>query len=1247
MGSPNFNSAQTSVQASTNKDVVIQNPDLIIFRNGQFAYSDNAEILKKMKLPEKPELQHVDPLTPRLTGFTSSGTIQTEPGSASLSFAIPTTETDSNKIKIVEDLDVTNEEMRWHLMDHIEVWTTPNKTNLPYFRTFVGVVTNITFTINAGVCTMALAARDMFYWLGRQKINTRWSVYDIMLRRADLSAKDAENTKAVMYNHRYMGYTFRDILEKTLFDVKSKDAGRLVGRTKEENVTDQDEMEINDIPALGVVSIGDQLALIQGKSVSPLFHFPASKEFSAAMEGKVRAKVGAVLDKVWPGVAIQPNQLSGEYTRDASAVRPALTADGVATGFISSALDVHEARAAQKKNMEWLDMWWTVQWKGFLKANYVPFYRHEDLLLMPFPFSGGVPLRFDGAYATRLEILKQMSDLTLYEVFQSPQGRVIVKPPTYNAPPVNMISAAEINSISRSENLENVLTGATTEGLWVEPTPDKDVPEIPAGQSDTPLVSASYQVLFPVNGGPDGLEGNGTAAFGEGKGNSCTVTISNFGSYVDIRADMEKQKSDLEDRQFSLELREAPFNPPVNITAEEDSYRCSRALLYKFYKQTLRPDVLSTKSVNDDDTGFMTAADRAELFGRAKLFNKNLWEYFRWIEVFLLKHASDFGLTEQQLLNTNAAVAGKIQDLIKAFPYSKTANDTIEVQENRRSAVTSYISSTEQTNSLFATVYLEKDTAQQLSVFTSRGATSDLEKYEKSRIDDIVAEAERLAAERLDDEKHSVSQAVTSVASPAGKVINKAANAIKETSQADEIYALRNRLEQDFRASRPHCAMPGLTLHICGKYKIGDLSKYMTHGKYNVMHHGMKDVKLTNSLIRSTLQAALFSKYWIYRNNAQVEQFTFSLQSYRPDIVPGFTILNTMDGCVYYVQAVSFNFVPGQEATTGLTCICRRRPVFVHESVQETTDPLEYVRTLTFWEKDSGPLSENPKYIASLDALKTGQYSFLGWEMYGPTDNDLGTAFESEDGTFLPPFGGIAAAPMVGTDMYGNKKMPKKAAPGVSGVTIYRLNSPEIGAALFDTASGPTMDITRPSDQVDAESNNLTAYKASETQPSDPGYKYFNWKVLPTHVNAATSGKLLNLEKFIKKYDGNIVFISDIKFKNGGCPQSVKMADGKPVFEIDSATVYSAASVEAYLKRAGFYAKNASLDSTGTLSLGARLGVEAAAKYRSVPSVITRTDTTQYTAAYNKRMDLINSLVGQHRLAVADLKSRGVKCTEI
>ena len=109
----------------------------------------------------------------------------------------------------------------------------------------------------------------------------------------------------------------------------------------------------------------------------------------------------------------------------------------------------------------------------------------------------------------------------------------------------------------------------------------------------------------------------------------------------------------------------------------------------------------------------------------------------------------------------------------------------------------------------------------------------------------------------------------------------------------------------------------------------GKTTSDVSGGEYNLLEHGVKDIVINNPLVRRNDDAVAFSRFYLFKNNASAETTTITLSTIRPDIYPGFTIYNSIDSCVYYVQNVAYNIQVGGSVTTTLTLTARRRPVWI------------------------------------------------------------------------------------------------------------------------------------------------------------------------------------------------------------------------------------------------------------------------------------------------------------------------------
>jgi len=1092
---PNFNqTTATSTPADTG--IIVQAPQIFILKNSINVYSGGVtdKSILSQKTAASLERAKLDKQTYDLTNIQIAGGTNTAPNQAVLKFAVPTTEQDTEKVTFISELNFKTAALRWSLMDHIEIWITQNVGSLPYIRSFVGMVVAISFEIKDNIYTFTLECQDMFYWLDRARIRTQWSEFDVALQQPGLYYDKTEAQKILAYKNRFSGLTFRHIIEKVLFNVPAKDTV-----TKDSKFDDTaqfgaggknfDEIENDDIMSIPTLFAGDYMSILSTLPGSvPTQKINYDDNYRLHITTLVADNVENSGSSVTDGQSKSPKDIIRLASRDL--MTQDLNANAISGGQFPSPFDYIDLRAAQRKNATVLNMFWELQYKKFLKQNYIAMYRKEDMALQPFPYdtTGQIPLIWEGNYTTRLEVLNQLSQLSMYEVYQSPQGFIFVKPPMYNAPPINRIYAAEIGDITRKEDLRNVLTAATTQGVWAaKGSKDAGIPEQLIPQQDFPFCAGTYQILFPK--GYQEIQSKGTEDF-TGK-NSFKISVLNYADYTNILAELNKVRDRFEASKYTLSLEENIGDKAQSFDVTTSGDFVTKIMLYKFYQKAIDPSTLSVKLLH---AGSYTADGDASSAERY-----TLKEYFEQIKNFLYGHAADFGTTQGALATINTTIYTSIRQILSSrpLPTSSAGGDQLSVEVARRQAITAY---------LFDGLWSDIAGASTPTAATNVGIVGGISISTTNVVVDASGAASTL-------------------------------NAHSAVAGSFDAWGIQQRV----RASKdPICELPTLILSLSGKYVLKSLGKSsISTGEYNMMQHGYKDAKLNNTLIRSNRQAAVFSKYYLYKNNAMAEVFNINLRTLRPDIVPGFPILNTMDFCVYYVMAVTLQATPGGATATNLQCIARRRPVFCNTNKvnRNFSNPDITLATLSTVSLDT-PLSELPDYTADLQALNNSAYEFIGWEMYGPSDNDLGETFSAPSGAFLPPFGGYVSGHNVNTTPSGDKKSNTKS---VRNITFYKIQDAKSPAATLEKTATQIGSALSYKLEVFQNSSNASSTTGNGEQLIGPagvaapgiadnrskGFATFGWWA----VRASNIGGMLftPLSSITARYGSDLVIVKDMQ----------------------------------------------------------------------------------------------------------------------
>jgi hypothetical protein len=997
-----------------NTDLLVQSPDVIIFRNNTEVYngqnSTDADV-------GQIKLQHNAQASFALTKLEVNSNIQTAPNSCSLAFAIDTSVfinapspellQEAGQTQNLNILGITCTAMEWGLMDHIEIFISPNKNDQNYRRYFIGIVTQTTFTINEHTITFNIQAQDLFYWLDNARVATRWSLYDLALRSPEALANDSDiAARLAVFNNQYNGYTLRNIIEKMLYTT--------------------DESMINALPE---GTAGDYMTILASIGSDPntsrkLFNTRSMKleqEIVAARVDK-SGSTSQVLRDVNPQLEAKIRSKDIPKSHDLS-----VTPDEAIAGKLTDFFSVVDAQISQRLNMKNLAQYWEHQFLSIIAENYIPLFRTDDLAALPLVQTDTTqqPLLFEGAYDTRLGLLKQMAELSLYEIYQAPQGYIFVKPPMYNAPPIRTIRAIEIQNMSRIIDHSKILTSATTEGAFVGATgqgnTNTEVPEIQL--TNFPFLIGYYEILFPKNF--KGLTKNAADAT---QTVAYKYTISSYKEYENC-LDIIKQHKDryTPDTELYVNLlipgaiskAAKSASDATKLTTKLSVWdkagsgdNMTKALTYTYLFSNLEPNKLCNLSAIEPlkdskvNAAFSDAASYSmfnSYFDSWVIYSKNIGAH------------KILGISAETLNKVIYACANELRPKFKqvenSTPSTQTTSERIQIISSDRPEIR------------------KKDIVQS---------------FVDNKLWDIVSNILK-----------SPTATTYNVSSPEGDLYKRSMYGLSDTTARKyQIYTL-----------------PKLTVRLSGSVTLN--TRYLSTGEYNIMEHGYRDHKINNVLVKTGLAASAFSKYFLYINNANVETTTITLKTLRPDIIPGFPILNAMDMNVYYITNVSLSLTPGGDTTTVLTGIARRRPIWYNTDRVSVSDiegsAQEYLKLLSFADTDkildSYTISsdESPEQQAvgvrysdvtshDIRSANNSVMRFAGWELYGPPeyyppDDASGEAGTINDSwTFLPPFGAAVTADQRGTDPSGEKLGPayKGKKTELELMTFYKLKGNQL-----------------------------------------------------------------------------------------------------------------------------------------------------------------------------------------------------------
>jgi len=976
----------------TRDNVIIQAPDILIYKNNINVFKGGAPLeaadYEIMSLPFNQEVADF-----RLISLTINADTNPNPHTASLQFAIPTAQNDT-KVTYVTELDLPNEMDKWYLMDRVEIWISPNKGVLPYIRSFVGCVTSLSYEIREYQFIFTVQLKDMMFWLDQARVQTNWSMFDLALRRPQYITDPKDTSKWMIYSNRFAGLNFRHLIEKVLFNRKVKDLpySAIAGSKVEGNPKEYDLYENEEFNLLPVYSAGEMYAILAsvGINQSPVAELPYSSKFRNAVVNSIQNAPGGAIAKQLPQgsdstkLGINANVIAQKVKSVDS--NPPLQVNDIAFGFVENVAEAEELRAMQIRNQKAMSLYWEFAFFSYIRENYISLIREDDIALMPFPWesdSNSLVL-YEGKFSSRGQIIRQLSEQTLYEIYQSNQGFIFVKPPLYNAPPINNIQASEISDIVKQENIDPVLTSATTEGIIDWKTMDKEMPQVTIPKNEYPFVLGAYQILFPKNfklETPENFDFRDDAL-------AFRVPIDSVPAYTQIWIQLQNENDRFVKDSLVLKLKEEVKSNGQIVKLDplvgEKPQVLINVMLWKFYYKVLDPVQISAlNSGLNAQIFYLEFSTKGRTVGTVVALDL----FFAFIEEWLLAHMKDFGISDPvQIRKINYNIYTKIKQIldtnrVNTNKESGEISNQAVVEEERQNEIEKF-----NNNDLYQTI---------ISSFspTTSGSFSLMERF-------FISPGGYQSVDAYVEATFSY------------KKINLDPSYKQENAQW---------ISEEVRRVHPSNLEKPTVLILIGGILAAEsykLKSYST-GEYNIMQHGFRDVKLNNNLIRSNLGASVFSKYYLYKNNVQAKTYTFTLQTLRPNIVPGFPILNTIDGCVYYVQSIALSLTAGESTQTTVTCVARRRPLFgltdyvIEEGI--LGDANNYLEALSTWEQYSEETLDGlPIFTTSLEAASNPAYTFLGWEMYGPSDNDLGEIFTNASGIFLPPFGGYLTADLAG-----------------------------------------------------------------------------------------------------------------------------------------------------------------------------------------------------------------------------------------
>ena len=968
----------------------IQSPDVLIYRNSKRVYDGpvTLDLQNDMRKPGRYTL----------TNLSISCSVETSPNTCTLTFALPTDVMGHAKGAFFDPNSVNTS---WAVMDHIQVFVSthiPSQTELNqeinnfmplqdkgnYIMLFAGVVTDVTTTVELEKISMTVNALDYLYWLTITKLNIKWSGVEMYLRGQEI---DDEVAKYTLFNNKYIGQRLKTFIYQILFN--------------------REESQLTAIPEFDLFTVWYS-SLNKGQFLN--LHTLISKYKDSGTKKKYdmlaesMTKDTPSISENLPNNLIEKNSIEkdplaisiDQITRVDENKNPLLTQQDVFTTLLS-----------QKVNQRALGLYWDFQFQSFMRENFVSFFRGHDAEIVPILWdgsgSGDMFFSMEGTYTTRIEMLKEVLSLLLYEFYQTPQGLFILKPPLYNAPPSFSIDSVEIESISHKVDANSILTSVTTEGILAVGGAGKDRfdSEIQLN-TNFPFIQGSYTCLFPKTWKPSIKEGDV-----ESIGIEMTMSsIQDFDIYVeDIEKIIKNYKNAEEVAKNTLDSLNMTLakNPK-----EKGKIEILRAKLKKAEKDVENAKIFSKIKI----TAVYNIGDgkiRKELiYGYPSSPNRNLFKKLMIFNYFYRNYQLVLGMGNFSKEKFNEYMKNINKGLSLLSYKSETELKFLEsLHKKLQDEFSLFLFKNEKNNT---PILVEELTNKEAEVF---------ENFWNNLPENIpVAKKEKGKSKKNKEFEFIVSSpssisAVTpnenlQINTPIMSSINIQGPPISEKDEEKQAKQLRKEKEEQLKGQGVQ--MPIVKLVISGLYNATDKELKTSQGRWNVLEHGQRSIKLTNRLVRTQDQAIAYSKFYLYINNAKAETVNVTLKTLRPDIIPGFTLLNKMDMCVYYVTNVSYTITPGSSISTNLTLIARRPPIWVNRNISsiDYSEPNNYLKVL------SNPYDYRNNGIVPSSDLNEGLVSFadvdfFGWEFYGPTDSfDPNSPKGGLDanGIFLPPFGG-------------------------------------------------------------------------------------------------------------------------------------------------------------------------------------------------------------------------------------------------
>lgn len=963
---------------------IVQRPNAVLYKNGNRVNLDGTggDYLDPVKLA--PDVYS----TARLTSIEINANTATEPNTMTVNISIPIPESDygtkTGSFMDSKFFDFKSTSVEWKPMDHIEAYFTVNAQEDSYFRVFAGVVANINWAFKGNSMALTLSCKDMMYWLDRSRVSPRWSVSEAVLRAGKIGR---EETAAVAFNTKYTGKDLKQIIEALLFNA-----------------------EETQFVALGKVDFASWMAL---NSKADMLD-PIIKKGTLEQQDQIQ-KTNRAREVSLAAANIKTIQepMRTIYTDGVRKTKIVNSIAGLTTGAISTASEVLQAIGDNNINRKLIGQYWDNQYLKYIADNYVSFGREFDWAVIPFPYTNAAqPLLIEGVYSTRLELLRELSNTALYEIYQAPQGWMMVKPPLYNMFPITSIDPREVEDIKSSINMDIIRTSITTEGALVAAAGEdiaipsaKDPDDVGEVQTDTPFpfIQGTYTCLFPKDFkeqtnklSKKDLSEIEKFDWTQSVDHIFAGTETDAGSYFGFVAETQRlidginkssstgatQGTSKGVLQVHMEVTKSPKDKPIKVVLMDSGMsiitnveqQLTQQFIFLYLNNNLSTDVLN---------GILRTNE----------------SYLRYFEDLIYGAKNMLERISTKTANEKSSFSPKT--------YFQAVKSYIEkIRNTYRNLITPVAERSnigqKMRDRITATLYVDIENILKNPSLGGSGTSPDMSvslfNGDKLRGGDAgIAPTELLGDGAKDYDFYR------EIYSIVGKESSSKPYNTSITSK--EYSAITKGKDQRPRNGWfPLDTVPFISISIVLEYTLNQSQK--TIGDYNVLEHGFRSEKISNRLVRTQPQAVAFSKYLMHIMNAEAEQTVISLKTLRPDIIPGFPLLNDFDGCVYYPKEIRYVFKPGETASTEITCIVRRRPLWVDASQPAGQSFLNRSDSKIVGlvnPKGHTNLRDIIKYDHEIDRSKG---VFLGWEYYGPDESEDTAIRALNGGAFIPIFGG-------------------------------------------------------------------------------------------------------------------------------------------------------------------------------------------------------------------------------------------------